>query len=180
MLATATTVGQSCAAASTADPPNECPTSRWISRPEWFMNSTARTVSATLWENDPSPQSPSESPRPRLSKRSMPMPSAASCLHIRLAAGLSLPSVKPCAKTPQPRISPSGRSIAPASAGPVVLANETRSATGLAQQLGVERRHHSAEAVLPVDGGASDELAHQCRVGRVSTQSLRALLEHRF
>ncbi len=93
------------------------------------MNSTARTVSATLWEKDPSPQSPSDSPRPRLSKRSMPMPSAASCLQIRFAAGLSLPSVKPWAKTPQPRTSPSGISTRPANAGPVVLGKLTRSAT---------------------------------------------------
>src|SRR6185312_10744545 len=129
MLATATTVGQLCAAASTADPPNECPTSRWHSRPESFMNSTARTVSATLCENDPSPQSPSESPKPRLSKRSMPMPSLASDLQIRVAAGLFLPSVKPWAKTPHPRTSRSGRSTRPARAGPVVLGNLTRSAT---------------------------------------------------
>ena len=93
------------------------------------MNSTARTVSATLLENEPSPQSPSESPRPRLSKRSIPTPSLASCLQIRLAAGLSLPSVKPWAKTPQPRTSRSGRSTRPASVGPLVLGNPTRSAT---------------------------------------------------
>ena len=77
------------------------------------MNRTAWAVSATLWENDPSPQSPSESPSPRLSKRSIPMPSLASCLQIRLAAGLSLPRVKPWENTPQPRIGPSGWSIRP-------------------------------------------------------------------
>ncbi len=93
------------------------------------MNSTARTVSATLCENDPSPQSPSESPRPRLSKRSIPTPSLASCLQMRLAAGLSLPRVNPWAKTPQPRTSPSGRSTRPARVGPVVLGKLTRSAT---------------------------------------------------
>src|SRR6201991_4209285 len=129
MLATALTVGQSWAPAITADPPNECPTSKLTSRPESFMNSTARTVSSTLCENDPSPQSPSESPSPRLSKRSMPMPSPASCLQIRLAAGQSLPRVKPWAKTPQPRTSPSGTSMRPASSGPVLLTKLTRSAT---------------------------------------------------
>ena len=113
----------------TAEPPKECPTSSRTSRPEVFMYSTARAVSATLWENEPSPQSPSDSPRPRLSKRSMPMPSLASCLQIRLAAGESLPSVKPWAKTPHPRTSPSGRSTRPARVGPVVLGNFTRSAT---------------------------------------------------
>ena len=93
------------------------------------MNRTAWAVSATLWENDPSPQSPSESPSPRLSKRSMPMPSPASCLQIRLAAGLSLPRVKPWENTPQPRTSPSGWSTSPARMGPLVLGNHTRSAT---------------------------------------------------
>src|SRR5215212_11672849 len=179
-MVTATNVGQSWAAASTADPPKECPTSRRTSRPESFMNSTARTVSATLWENDPSPQSPSESPSPRLSKRSMPMPSLASCLQIRLAAGLSLPSVKPCAKTPHPRASPSGRSIRPARTGPVVLGNSTRSATVSADQLGVELRHHPGNPVAPVDRCAADQLAHQGRVGGVSAQRLDALLEDRF
>ena len=58
------------------------------------------------------------------------MPSLASCLQIRLAAGLSLPSVKPCENTPQPRAGPSGRSITPASIGPVALGNVTRSAMG--------------------------------------------------
>ena len=129
MLTTASTVGHSWAAAITAEPPKECPTSSLTSRPEAFMNSTARTVSATLCENDPSPQSPSESPRPRLSKRSIPTPSLASCLQMRLAAGLSLPRVNPWAKTPQPRSSPSGRSTRPARVGPVVLGNPTRSAT---------------------------------------------------
>jgi len=98
-------------------------------RPESFMNRTAWPVSATLWENEPSPQSPSESPSPRLSKRSMPMPSTASCLQIRLAAGQSLPSVNPWEKTPHPRQSPSGWSISPANRGPLVLGNQTRSTT---------------------------------------------------
>ena len=93
------------------------------------MNAAAWTVSATLWENEPSPQSPSESPSPRLSKRSIPTPSRASCLQIRLAAGLSLPRVKPWENTPQPRTRPSGWSISPASRGPIVLGNHTRSAT---------------------------------------------------
>jgi hypothetical protein len=56
------------------------------------------------------------------------MPSLASLLHMRLAAGESFPRVKPCAKTPQPRTAASGRSIRPASIGPLVLANDTRSA----------------------------------------------------
>src|SRR5215218_7268752 len=180
MLATAATDGQSCAAASTADPPKECPTSRCASRPESVMNSTARTVSATLCENDPSPQSPSESPSPRLSKRSMPMPSLASCLQMRVAAGLSLPSVKPCANTPHPRTSPSGRSMRPARTGPVVLGNSTRSATVSADQLRVELRHHPGNPVAPVDRCAADQLAHQGGVGRVSAQRSHALLENRF
>src|SRR5687768_2919988 len=113
----------------TAAPPNECPTSRRTSRPESFMKRAACAVSASLWENEPSPQSPSESPSPRLSKRSIPIPSLASCLQIRLAAGLSLPSVKPCENTPQPLVGPSGRSISPASRGPLVLENQTRSLT---------------------------------------------------
>jgi hypothetical protein len=56
------------------------------------------------------------------------MPSLASRLQMRLAAGESFPRVKPCAKTPQPRTAASGRSFRPASIGPLVLANDTRSA----------------------------------------------------
>src|ERR1700756_3322573 len=91
------------------------------------MNSHALTMSSTLTMNDPSPHSPSDPPRPSASKRSMPMPSAASCLQIRAAAGESLPSVKPCEKTPQPRTAPSGTSMIPARSGPVELLNVTRS-----------------------------------------------------
>lgn len=93
------------------------------------MNRTACAVSSTLWEKEPSPQSPSESPSPRLSKRSIPTPSLASCLQIRLVAGLSLPRVKPWENTPQPRAGAAGSSIRPASLGPLVLGNQTRSAT---------------------------------------------------
>ena len=57
----------------------------------------------------------------------MPMPSAASCLQIRAAAGESFPSVKPCANTPQPRTVLSGTSMTPARFGPVELLNMTRS-----------------------------------------------------
>ncbi|BBX89452.1 hypothetical protein MBOE_11010 [Mycolicibacterium boenickei] len=56
------------------------------------------------------------------------MPSAASCLQMREAAGESFPRVKPWENTPQPRTGPSGRSITPASVGPVELGNVTRSA----------------------------------------------------
>ena len=129
MLATARTDSSWWAAAITAAPPKECPTRSRTSRPDSFMNRAAWAVSATLCENEPSPQSPSESPSPRLSKRSIPTPSLASCLQIRLAAGLSLPRVKPWENTPQPRIGPSGWSIRPASRGPLVLGNHTRSAT---------------------------------------------------
>ena len=145
------------------------------------MNSTARTVSATLCENDPSPQSPSESPRPRLSKRSMPMPSLASCLQIRLAAGLSLPRVKPWAKTPQPAHLALGdvdetRQRGSGGAGePDALGHEQ-----LADQLGVELGRHPAHAVPPVDRGATDELAHPGRVGRITAERLRAFLEDGF
>src|SRR6478609_7203615 len=76
--------------------------------------------------------------RPRLSKRSMPMPSLASCLQIRLAAGQSLPRVNPWANTPHPRTSPCGASMMPAKVGPVVLTKLTRSATRIT--LGVQRR----------------------------------------
>jgi hypothetical protein len=96
--------------------------------PSSAMNSHARTTSLTLTVNDQSPQSPSESPRPSASKRSMPMPSSASCLQMRAAAGESLPSVNPWEKTPQPRGSPAGRSMMPASRGPVELGKLTRSA----------------------------------------------------
>jgi hypothetical protein len=95
MLGTARTESTWWAAAMTAAPPNECPTRSRAGWPDSFMNRTACAVSAILWENDPSPQSPPESPSPRLSKRSIPMPSIANCLQIRLAAGLSLLSVKP-------------------------------------------------------------------------------------
>ena len=98
-------------------------------RPDSFMNIAAWMVSATLCENEPSPQSPSESPSPRLSKRSIPTPSRANSLQIRLAAGLSLPRVKPWENTPHPRIGTSGWSTRPASRGPLVLVNHTRSAT---------------------------------------------------
>src|SRR6476469_690613 len=92
------------------------------------MNSHARMTSLTLTVNEPSPQSPSESPNPSASKRNMPMPSPASCLQIRAAAGESLPSVNPCEKTPQPRGTPTGRSMIPARSGPVELRKVTRSA----------------------------------------------------
>ncbi len=59
------------------------------------------------------------------------MPSLASCLQIRLAAGLSLPRVKPCENTPQPRTGATGWSTRPASLGPLVLGNQTRSATSV-------------------------------------------------
>ena len=98
-------------------------------RPDSFMNIAAWMVSATFCENEPSPQSPSESPSPRLSKRSIPTPSRANSLQIRLAAGLSLPRVKPWENTPHPRIGTSGWSTRPASRGPLVLVNHTRSAT---------------------------------------------------
>src|SRR6185295_8015371 len=159
----------------TAAPPKECPTSNRTSWPESFMNCTARTVSSTLWENDPSPQSPSESPRPRLSKRSMPMPSAASCLQIRLAARLSLPSVKPCAKTPQPRTSCSGGSTRPARLGPVLLRKLTRSATLSRCWCPIGGCHEllfgatgAAVAELDLDlagGGQGGQIALSCRPG---------------
>jgi hypothetical protein len=57
------------------------------------------------------------------------MPSLANCLQMRLAAGESFPRVNPCAKTPQPLTVLAGWSIRPASRGPLVLANHTRSAT---------------------------------------------------
>ena len=47
---------------------------------------------------------------------------------MRAEAGESLPSVNPCEKTPQPRQSPTGRSMIPARLGPVELGNVTRSA----------------------------------------------------
>src|SRR3954451_8369250 len=130
MLTTARTASTRWAAAITAAPPKEWPTSSWTARPVPSMKRTASAVSPTLWEKEPSPQSPSEAPSPRLSKRSMPMPSLASCLQMRLAAGESFPRVKPWAKTPHPRTVPWGRSTRPASRGPLVLGNHTRSATG--------------------------------------------------
>ena len=83
------------------------------------MNSAAFTVSATLWLKEPSDHSPADSPRPRLSKRSMPTPLSASALHIRDAEGLSLPSVNPWENTTQPFTGPSGRSTMPESSSPV-------------------------------------------------------------
>jgi hypothetical protein len=134
MLLTARTDSSWCAAAITAAPPKECPTRSRTVRPDSFRKRAACAVSATLWENEPSPQSPSESPSPRLSKRSIPIPSLANCLQIRLAAGLFLPSVKPCENTPQPRVGPSGSSITPASRGPLVLGNQTCSAMSSSSQ----------------------------------------------
>src|SRR5690349_23857388 len=55
----------------------------------------------------------------------MPIPLSASALHIRDAAGLSLPRVKPCEKTPQPFTGPSGTSRMPESSSPVVPSKET-------------------------------------------------------
>src|SRR5690349_5206403 len=55
----------------------------------------------------------------------MPIPLSASALHIRDAAGLSLPSVKPCENTPQPFTGPSGTSRMPESSSPVVPSKET-------------------------------------------------------
>jgi len=95
MLATARIPAVVWAAAITADPPKEWPTSSRAARPDSAMKCTAWTVSRTLREKDPSRQSPSDSPSPRSSKRSIPIPSPASCLQIRLAAGLSLPRVNP-------------------------------------------------------------------------------------
>ena len=57
------------------------------------------------------------------------MPSRGQLLADATAAGESLPRVKPCAKTPQPRTAPSGRSTSPASRGPLELGNQTRSTT---------------------------------------------------
>src|SRR6266540_364502 len=145
MLTTARTESAWWAAAMTAAPPKECPTSSRTSRPDSFMNRTAWAVSATLWEKDPSPQSPSESPSPRLSKRSIPMPSLASCLQIRPAAGLSLPRVKPCENTAQPRTAAAGWSTRPASLGPLRLGNQTRSATSV---------------ILPDRDGCADRARH--------------------
>src|SRR4029453_11817512 len=70
--------------------------------------------------NEPADHSPAEPPRPRLSNRSMPTPCSASPLQIREAAGLSLPRVRPCEYTPQPRTGPSGTSTMPARASPVL------------------------------------------------------------
>jgi hypothetical protein len=89
------------------------------------MNSAAFTVSATLWLKDPADHSPADPPNPRLSKRSMPTPLSARALHIRDAEGASLPSVKPCEKTPQPFTGPSGMSMIPESISPVDPAKET-------------------------------------------------------
>ena len=113
------------AAARTAAPPKEWPTSSETGRPESRMNSAALTVSATLWLKEPSDHRPADSPSPRLSKRSMPTPLSASALHIRDAEGLSLPSVKPCENTPQPFTGPSGTSTMPESSSPVEPWKET-------------------------------------------------------
>src|SRR6266508_2670488 len=53
MLTTARTESAWWAAAMTAAPPKECPTSSRTSRPDSFMNRTAWAVSATLWEKGP-------------------------------------------------------------------------------------------------------------------------------
>src|SRR3954454_5425897 len=136
------------------------------------MNRVAWAVSATLCENEPSPQSPSESPRPRLSKRSIPTPSLASCLQIGLAAGLFLPSVKPCENTPQPRVGPSGWSITPASRGPLVLGNQTLSATSVilsSRTRGGRRERHVRD-----DLAAWRRLGRKRRSEKCSSQSARA------
>src|SRR5271156_6938771 len=111
----------------TAAPPHECPIRMSAGVARVAMNSHALTMSLTLTVNDPSPQSPSDPPRPSASKRSMPIPSAASCLQLRAAPGESLPSVKPCANTPQPRTALSGTLMTPARFGPAELRKVTRS-----------------------------------------------------
>lgn len=66
--------------------------------PRSAMNVHAAITSFAFTVNDPSPQSPSESPSPRASNRIIAMPSLANCLHMRAAAGQSLPSVNPWGK----------------------------------------------------------------------------------
>ncbi|SKV20542.1 Uncharacterised protein [Mycobacteroides abscessus subsp. abscessus] len=127
-VTTARTPGESRAAASTAAPPKECPMRMSAGVPRSAMNVHAAITSFAFTVNDPSPQSPSESPSPRASNRIIAMPSLANCLHMRAAAGQSLPSVNPWEKTPQPRMAPSGRSMTPVRVGPVQLGNVTRSA----------------------------------------------------
>src|SRR5918911_284283 len=121
------------------------------------MNSAARTVSSTLVVNEPSPHCPLDTPRPRLSKRSIPTPSAASCLQIRAAAGLSLLKANPWAKTPHPRGVPDGMSTTPARSGPRVLGKETRSATFRANHLD------------GTENSSRDDFAGEGITGRVSS-----------
>ena len=163
-------------------PPNECPTSSRTSRPESFMNSTARTVSATLCENEPSPQSPSESPRPRLSKRSMPMPSRGQLLadparcRTVLAEREAVGEDAPAAHFALGQIDQTRQARGRWCSGTL-----TRSATRLADQFWMELGHHPADAVA-----ASRPRCR--RRARASTSAsvglprkrLRALLEDRF
>src|SRR5271167_4573752 len=58
------------------------------------------------------------------------------------------------------------------------VARFTLGGGALADQVRVEFGRHSADAVVPVDRGAADELAHPGQLAGPAAQRVRALLEH--
>src|SRR4051812_37665375 len=89
----------------------------------------------------------------------MPIPSRANCLLTRDAAGEFLPSVNPWTKIPQPRTSPSGRSIDPASSGPTTLLNLTSSDTLRSLRPAVRGGRRADEQLGDLLGKVRGELA---------------------
>jgi hypothetical protein len=103
------------------------------------------------------------------------MPSLANCLQMRLAAGVSLPRVNPCAKTPQPLTDLAGWSMSPASLGPLVLANHTRSATRISWQTSCPPRQSIGGLVTEgLTGSASS--AQRGAMGKSTRRRLSTLI----
>lgn len=80
--------------------------------------------------------------------RTIPDALADQLLAVRLATGLSLPSVKPWENTFQPRAEPYEWWRRPASRGPLVLANQTCSAISV-------RARNNARVTLPTPSALS-------------------------
>jgi hypothetical protein len=116
MVATAFTEAMSPAAASAAAPPRLWPISSAGARPAPAMWRAAAIRSRTSLEKPVS--SPSLSPRPVKSKRSVATPNFASARLIRTAALEVLSQVKQWAKSANDRAVPSGRSRRAASVWP--------------------------------------------------------------
>ncbi len=113
ITATAATCSSREAAAMTAAPPSECPTSSRAGATSASNHSAAATRSPTLLVKEVSAKSPSDEPRPVKSKRSTAKPRSASARDTRVAAVDRREQVKQCAKRAAPATGPSGVSRVP-------------------------------------------------------------------